>query len=81
MRKTVSPHPRPLYDPFPVRFHSPQMMVRWVCEVARSYVPDLWHDHWGEIFPSDLWCEELVHHAARPLITRIAWTQDAGGVS
>lgn len=30
-------------------------------------------DHLGEIFPPDLRCEELVHHAARPLITRIAW--------
>lgn len=33
------------------------------------------NDHLGEIFPSDLRCEELVHHAARPLITRITWTE------
>ena len=46
------------------------------CGVARSYDPDLWLDHLGEIFPSDLRYEELVHHAARPLITRIAQTED-----
>ena len=28
-------------------------------------------DRLGQIQPSGLWCEELVHHAARPLITRI----------
>ena len=32
----------------------------------------VWLDHLRKIFPSDLRCEELVHHAARPLITRIA---------
>ena len=33
------------------------------------------NDHLGEISPSDLRYEELVHHAARPLITSIAWTE------
>jgi hypothetical protein len=31
---------------------------------------------WERFFPSDLRYEESVHHAARPLITRIAWTED-----
>lgn len=56
--------------------HDTSVMRHWSnCGVARSYIPDLWLDHLGEIFPSDLRCEELVHHAARPLITRITQTE------
>ena len=32
-------------------------------------------DRLGQIQPSDLGCEESVHHAARPLITRITHTE------
>ena len=62
---------RPLYVQFQSYRKSPYHGRLLACGVARNHHPDLWLDHLEEICPSGLRCEELVHHAARPLITRI----------
>ena len=47
-------------------------------EVTRSYFLDLWHDHWGQIFPSDFGARNWYIMRHRPLITRIT---EAEGLS
>ncbi len=54
-----------------------QIMADWCAVESRGAISlPLWLDLLGKILPSDLRCKELVHDAARPLITRIAQTED-----
>jgi len=57
-----------------------QIMADWCAVESRGAISFLlWFDLLGEILPSDLRCKELVHDAVRPLITRIAQTEDDRG--
>jgi hypothetical protein len=58
------------FQPYP---HGSSFTAEWCLRgVARSCeFQGCGNDRLGQIQPSDLWCEELVHLAARPLITRI----------
>ena len=65
--QTALPSPGPagptLYVQFQSYRKSPYHGRLLACGVARNHHPDLWLDHLGEICPSGLRWEELVHHA------------------